>query len=440
MTVSSQGELFAALGRGDGEALIGTQESEWLDFKQTLYVPFDNDRKLELAKDVTALANSGGGVLVIGYRTHRDDTMAREVASELSPVRRDLVNFQQYQQTVEDWTYPPIRNLEMGWWLEDGGTGVFTIEVRATPEAQWPCLVPRVNEAGLRRGLLVGIFERSGNRVSRLSPGEIHTQIQLGRVLQRTGQPTPPPVPTLPEGPSEEERRQRLESDTRDAELLGHRRYFLQAWPPASVEVQQLHDPGADSFRSILRDPPQIRQHYGFGLATAMEPLLIPGGGLRIVVSERHSLSLQRNGLLTWVVTAGSEFLAWADERRQRHSIAPVPLVESTLEFVRLFKLEVLPRCEPSPPGWAVAGGMADLLEGGERSSLSPGTLRSFPSPQPAQSNDFTFGPMQFRDESAGAVAFRILHQVYAEFGIGDSQIPYSQDGEVSEELIRNIR
>lgn len=52
--------------------LLGERERSWLDFKQSPYV-LDGERgKSELAKDVTAVANSGGGCIVIGVRTRKD--------------------------------------------------------------------------------------------------------------------------------------------------------------------------------------------------------------------------------------------------------------------------------------------------------------------------------------------------------------------------------
>lgn len=45
--------------------LIGAPEDEWLDFKQQGYLG-DSTKGAELAKDVTAMANAGGGFIVIG--------------------------------------------------------------------------------------------------------------------------------------------------------------------------------------------------------------------------------------------------------------------------------------------------------------------------------------------------------------------------------------
>jgi len=442
MAISQRSEFFAALGRGDGEAVLGTPECEWLDFKGEPYRLAEDDEKLELAKDVTALANSGGGVIVIGYKTRREPTTSRDIATRLSRVRRDLVDFDQYRKVVESWTHPPIRRLDLQWWLEDQDSGVLAIEVAAAPEADLPVLVTRAREEGLRRQVLLGLFQRLGDRVSRLTAGEIHAQIQLGRAVQRGGA-LPPFAPSSPTGPSEEERTERLAADTRDVGLEGRRRYFLQAWPASGTEVKELHRQDPSGLRHILPDPPAVRAAWGFDLKTRAQPSLLHDGGLRVLDNQRKSVSLQRNGLLTCVVTAGWEFLAWADEnRRRKHSINPIALVESTLEFVRLFRDQVLTRSDPQPTQWCVAGGMKDLHEDNQPSSLAPGPVRDFflGEYQDAPYDHMAFGPMPLSQESPGAVAFMILREVYTLFGIDESDIPYAENREVSEELIRQIR
>jgi hypothetical protein len=175
-----------------------------------------------------------------------------------------------------------------------------------------------------------------------------------------------------------------------------------------------------------------------------MQPSLLPGGGLRVLDEQQQSLSLERHGLLTLVVTAGSEFLAWADGGRgKKHSINPLALMECTLEFVRLFKLEVLPRCAPPVNAWRLAGGMRDLKQDNEPSTLAPGPVKRHPFRdefQAAAGNHFDVGPMEFRGETPGSVAFTVVREVYVQFGIDESHIPYVENGEVSEQLIRQTR
>jgi hypothetical protein len=345
---------------------------------------------------------------------------------------------------VEDWTFPPIRGVNLRWWPpEEDQERVFSIEVPAAGDSL-PVLVRRAKEEGWTRQLLVGIFQRSGDRVSRITEGEIHSWIQVGKAAQRSGFSASPPEAAAPTGPSVQERLDRRSVDTRDAGLENQRHYFLQAWPLSKAEVQELHRRGPTELRTILSQPHEVRSG-GFGLGTGLQPSVVPGGGLRVLDEGRQSLSLERSGLLTLVITAGSEFLAWADEQRGgKHRINPLALVECTLEFVRLFALEVLPRCEPRPARWGLEGGMVNLRLGGEPSALAPGigTSRATFAHQwkAAPSNAFQFQPMDFGDERPNVVAFKVLREIYAEFGIDPTDIPYVEDGEVSERLIQEAR
>jgi len=438
MEISAPSDLFATLATGGPDAVLGTPESSWLDFKGAPYRLDEDDEKLELAKDVTALANSGGGVILVGYKTRKEPSTAREIADAVSPVRADLVDFDRYQKVVEDWTFPPIRGVNLRWWgSEENQQRVFSVEVPAAGDSL-PLLVRRAREEGWTRQLLFGIFQRSGDRVSRMTEGEIHSWIQSGKVAQRSESAVSLLQATVPTGPSVQERLDRRSVDTRDAGLENQRRYLLQAWPLSNTEVEELHARGATGLRSILSRPDQIRSG-GFGLGTGIEPSLLPGGGLRVLDEGRQSLSLERNGLLTLVITAGSEFLAWADEKRGRkHSINPLALVECTLEFVRLFIRQVLPRCEPPVARWRLAGGMADLYQDNNPSSLAPGARQQFAhESQAAATSDFEFELMEFGDEPPSVVAFKVLREIYAQFGIAQSDIPYVEDGKVSERLIK---
>jgi hypothetical protein len=153
-------------------------------------------------------------------------------------------------------------------------------------------------------------------------------------------------------------------------------------------------------------------------------------------------LSLEPDGLLSWVASAASDYLAWADEQRRPHSINPLALVESTLEFMRIYIGLVLSRCSPAVAEWSVAGGMSDVRENGQPSLLTPGPLRDFFASdwQPAPANEISLGPYTFRDEPASMAAFRVLSDVYRNFGIDAGEIPYTDGQQVREDLIRQIR
>ncbi len=67
-------DLFETLGR-DPEELIGAAESEWLEFKKEPYYLERDEQRFELAKDVSAMANAGQGIIVIGVEAKDDPNL-----------------------------------------------------------------------------------------------------------------------------------------------------------------------------------------------------------------------------------------------------------------------------------------------------------------------------------------------------------------------------
>jgi hypothetical protein len=83
--MTSLKEMLDCLKAGNFEGLVGVVESAWFETKRSPSV-FNGDRpKLELAKDVSALANSGGGILVIGFATERLPDMPGDRVAKVNP-------------------------------------------------------------------------------------------------------------------------------------------------------------------------------------------------------------------------------------------------------------------------------------------------------------------------------------------------------------------
>jgi len=91
------GQIIDCLARGEENRLAGIEESDQLDFKLAPYVLDAPHQKWELAKDVAAFANRRGGVIVIGIQTERRPNEIIELAAEIRPVRKAVVDLQQYR-------------------------------------------------------------------------------------------------------------------------------------------------------------------------------------------------------------------------------------------------------------------------------------------------------------------------------------------------------
>jgi hypothetical protein len=108
-------EAREALRAGRPERLIGTRECAWLDAKGQPYQLDQPRSAAELAKDVAALANISGGVIVVGLRTRKAGSS--EVIDEVRPVPAGLIDRDRYRKLVRErvfrssGTFPPGGSL-----------------------------------------------------------------------------------------------------------------------------------------------------------------------------------------------------------------------------------------------------------------------------------------------------------------------------------------
>lgn len=84
----------------------GIRESETLEYKLATS-RFSNKEKNEIAKDVTAMANSSGGIIVYGVSTdRRDKTLPR------SREKIDPINIETFDRVVNTQTASPIKGIQ----------------------------------------------------------------------------------------------------------------------------------------------------------------------------------------------------------------------------------------------------------------------------------------------------------------------------------------
>lgn len=193
----TRAEVLDVLANGDFDPLVGLDETIDVEFKGAPYQVADRDsQKFELAKDVSALANASGGVIVIGVQTDRDNEAAVDVATELRPLARGLVDEQQYEGILSDMIYPRLRDVQVRFHpsAADADRGLVSIDVPPQDELEKYFLIQRPAEEGVDRtpAWLVGLAVRGVGRVEGRRIGEIHTLInrglavgtQLGGVLE----------------------------------------------------------------------------------------------------------------------------------------------------------------------------------------------------------------------------------------------------------------
>src|ERR1035437_218677 len=100
--MKSPKEVMEKLEAHDFDALIGVIESEWLDAKETPYHLDSPKQKLELAKDVAAMANASGGITVIGFDCEKLPTTAGERICKVCQFPVSLIYPSKYTQVLAD--------------------------------------------------------------------------------------------------------------------------------------------------------------------------------------------------------------------------------------------------------------------------------------------------------------------------------------------------
>ena len=78
-------EIIKILESKEYHNLVGVVETDEVEFKREPYQLDMNSQKQELSKDVTGLANSKGGVIVIGVKTEKHPSLPHEQAIEVIP-------------------------------------------------------------------------------------------------------------------------------------------------------------------------------------------------------------------------------------------------------------------------------------------------------------------------------------------------------------------
>jgi len=178
--------LTALLRAGRATALIGLPESQLLEAKRHLHLG-DERSELELAKDVSAIANSAtGGLLVVGLETSGGgggDRIKRVVPLPDSRLAKPI------RRVIERRIYPPIEGLEVEAVPadadEDTTNKLVMVVVPTQPAELRPFLVSGAATNGKVVGTLIGLYERRGEDVIARGPASIHAALSAGLALLR---------------------------------------------------------------------------------------------------------------------------------------------------------------------------------------------------------------------------------------------------------------
>ncbi|NUR03649.1 MAG: ATP-binding protein [Streptomyces sp.] len=166
---------YQAALQGRWDSILGLPETSWLEVKGEIYALDQDGPRAELCKDVAAMANAQGGLLLVGLRTEMTD--GQEIVSELRPVPQRLVDPARYRKVLVEQVRPPVRDLHIEWVGCRENSGVLVLHIPPQPSADKPFVVPAADPKG-REGVAIPV--RSGEDTRWLKPAELQRLLALG--------------------------------------------------------------------------------------------------------------------------------------------------------------------------------------------------------------------------------------------------------------------
>jgi hypothetical protein len=428
VTVNDSTELVVALAEGRPQDVLGTPEAGWVDFKESPYVLDADKGRWELAKDVAAMANAGGGLIVIGIATSRETYDTHDVASELKPFARPLVNVDAYKGVLTGWLVPPQYPSFQWFQSPDAADRHFlVVTVKALPPGEGYALVRRTVAGEGKEIKSFGVPVRRGDDTEWVSAERL--QVLIGRGLSEGGlSGGPAPQAATTDSPDllrarADEAVQRLErqQDWQEEPVL----YWQSRVLPAPPALPGLY--AADGIRGYLDGQNELRA-MGFHFHNPYQRTEAIPGGLALYSRPGLALVVGQDGIVTGGAVADRRLLARSQDGTEGLPLSAIVLAELTYEFFRLVDKQVA----PAAPGTWLHRIIARRFQSSSV-TLAPGSPQSrwLRSSQPATQDDFDvdFPSIGDAQKDAGLA----LELVYGLFGLDVSASPYVSERKFDE-------
>jgi len=421
-------EIIVILNAGEFDQLKDAVENDRFECKAEPYRLDEEHQKYELAKDVSALANAKGGIILIGAQTERDPTHATDVIVKIRPLPNNLVKISQYEDIVRTWVYPPVKDIEIKWFKSSThpATGLVGITI-PEQEALWrPFLMTRsIEPSGRVSTTLFGYAERGNGKSLPMSVQQLHTILRDG---YRVGTGAFGPLTTSPQERSgvkpTELIAERIGKAVEAAELLDRPLFVLAAVPQKQTDLSVLLSARDAEPVKLLEHPTELRQS-GFGPGAGINSRIVEGKCRRAVLPKYKLLEVWIDGSVIMIAAGDADFLSWGNRSSDSLRINQLALIECTYLFARLAKDFLAFASSDFTSLDYVLSVQRMKLE--HNCYLFPGPLTQFPhggieAPEPDFKTVITEPPMS----DPGIPAYRLVSHVYNWFGFENDKIPYT--------------
>ena len=450
--------------------LEGEAESQWLDFKKEPHLKPDGNtqdsHRFELAKDVTAMANAGGGLIVWGFTETADRDEATKRVGELSAIPAGVVDEGQVRKVLREWVFPTWLQARILGRPVEGGS-VWVLDIPPPPANQLPFLVvkewPNEGKKPVRGHFTM--YRRSGTDNAHVPPEEMYQWVYAGYQGPGGGGGGPAAVE---DGPIKGSGAGTLPSvqvsglgaviptsanEALDEELEalgvqeGEAYYFLQFAPNGKGRLRDFFGQSGNALQTRLGAVDTIRPQGFSCFSRYASPERTPSNGLRLGLKSKGGVYVLPTGLTTYACC--QDTLTWASDKHAPEGkllINPVALPEFTVEACLFFIREVVARWEVtgSEGGYQWRMGMSGL-GGPVTVHLPRGMLGEVPLRMlwdhdgPNTATDFVSDFIRSTVDDGAQLAFVILEELFHRFGYPPQAIPFQKDGQVDIEAIRSL-
>ncbi len=439
----------------------GAVEAPFFEFREKPYYP-DNEHdttskeksRLELLKDFSSVANSGGGYIVIGLIPGEDVSQFNlEYAKEVKGIEEEKFNLKGWLDILSTYLIPKFQEnfIKHGFIGED--KKLLWIEIPDAKEIGcYPFLIAKdqwiTEDEKLLKGELYGLYFRDGSKNRQLFSAE-KFQERMSEILNSKS----------PEGESSSgleakiDRLLALQEGTAtarsvDPELekkeivrnLGNKLdqdsdiFYMFAVPTKKAEVGKFWETGEDDLYGLLKKPPTLR-NMGWDLNVWITEFPKPAGeAWEIMNGNRKILMVSKMGV---VAAAGTvqEFLDWATNK-DGEVYKPIINAFALVEYVDMycyFLKEFTSRFMQLDTEYTVLVGF--ILRTGQQFRLQF-TVGMFPkvAPDPLTKSDWNFGQVDAAKlANPQALAAQIVKENYASgFGyVSDPPEYLKKDGDM---------
>ena len=428
MAVEDQTQLVLALERCEAESVIGTPESVWVDFKDSRAWDLTTDHgKWELAKDVAAMANVDGGLIVVGIKTKSGPHDTHEVAADLRPFDKTTYKIDSMKTAIKNWLSPP-QTVSFAWFRSEQESDKYylVLTVRPVPEHERYVLTVRAETDSGKYVPAVGVPLRTGDDTRWLSGDELYRLINDGLLRRRVESPVRSRAgATATSGVDPREAADRALDELQRSQGWEHLPVILwQSYTdPTTADLPALYS--HDGVRGFLDGPNALREG-GFHFHNPYVPTVAVETGLLLPSRNGLAVHIGFDGTVTAGAVANKTILARTQDWDQFLPVSAIVLTELTYEYFRVVDEQVVPRVSGD---WRHRVTVRRFKE--HNVTLSPGRTGELAFAHPHEATTDAWQQAWTADGDPSVDAATALRAVYNLFGLDAATNPWFVDERV---------